>query len=347
MFTIMHFLLIAILSTILPNFANSLPQPLLSRDGLIRQVWEFPNETWVENIAVRSNGQLLVTILSSPELYQVNPFIPEKPVLINQFPNASGLLGIAEIEQDIFAVVAGNWSTVTFETTNGSYSIWRVDLTRVPPISTKITDIPEASFLNGMTLVERGSNFLLISDSELGVVFRLDFLTGQYGIVLDNALMKRVPNQIPLGINGIHTRGGFLYFTNTFQGLFARVSIHSDGTASGPYELIAYTGAADDFTFDKSGNAYITQDPGDALERVTPSGEVNVLVGSVNSTIVEGDTAAQFGRTPFDKSTLYITTNGGIAGHVAGTDIVGGKVLAVNIPALLKNERDIEIEVAK
>src|SRR5712664_3696486 len=40
----------------------------------IRQLCEFPNVTWIENIAVRSNGQLLVKPFTSPELYQIDPF---------------------------------------------------------------------------------------------------------------------------------------------------------------------------------------------------------------------------------------------------------------------------------
>jgi hypothetical protein len=83
----------------------------------LHDIWQFPLGTWVENLAVRTNGQLLVTLLSQPELYHVDPFQKTAPTLIHSFPNASGLLGIAEIEDDVFAVVAGNWSTTTLATT--------------------------------------------------------------------------------------------------------------------------------------------------------------------------------------------------------------------------------------
>jgi hypothetical protein len=267
--------------------------------------------------------------------------------LVHSFPHATSALGIAEIQPDIFAVVVGNWSTKTFSSTNASYSIWKVDLRQFQcdengnktsnPAIMKIADIPEASFLNGMTLLEPFSPYLLIADSGLGVVWRLDCLTGTYEIALDNALMKPVPNPlgVVLGINGVHTRDGYLYFTNSFQYLFARVPISAQGIATGPYEVVAHNGIGDDFAFDIEGNAYITQDPGDALELVTPTGKVNVLAGNTNSTIVEGDTAAAFGRTWKDSNTLYVTTNGGLAGLVAGTSVVGGKVLAADIHALL------------
>jgi hypothetical protein len=70
---------------------------------------------------------------------------------------------------------------------------------------------------------------------------------------------------------------------------------------------------------------------------VTPKGVVTVLAGNVNSTILEGDTAASFGRTKWDENVLYVVTNGGIAGAVQGTQITGGKVLAVDVKALLSS----------
>jgi hypothetical protein len=325
----------------------SLPNRVFSHDMTVREVWEFPNETWIENLAIRSNGQILVTLGSSPELYQVDPFSNQEPTLVYRFPGVTGVLGIAEVETDIFALIAGNYSFANFSSTSGSYSVWKVDMRTLKSHdnrdvtfnspAVKITDIREASFLNGMTAIREGGDFLLIADSILGVVWRLNFRTGHYEITLNNTLMKPVPGEIAIGINGVHARDGFLYFTNTFQGILARVPIHPDGTEAGPYHIVANTGSADDFTFDDIGNAYIAQDFGDALERVGLSGKVTVVVGSVNSTIVEGDTAAKFGRTPLDQSTLYVTTNGGMLGRVGGTEIVGGKVLAINFPSLLQS----------
>src|ERR1700723_2236117 len=68
-----------------------------------RDMYQFPNETWVENLAVRQNGQILVTVLTAPELYLVDPFHTNSPVtLIHRIPEATSLLGIVELHQDIF-----------------------------------------------------------------------------------------------------------------------------------------------------------------------------------------------------------------------------------------------------
>jgi hypothetical protein len=333
------FLILAFLFRIV--LANPTPK------SSIRTIYEFPNETWIENIAVRSNGNLLLDLLSTPQIYELDPFnpAPGSAQLLHTFPFATGLAGIAEIQPDVFAVVAGNWSLETFSTTPGSWSVWKVDFTHkdrnnLPAIS-KIADVTKASFLNGMTLLEPGSPFLLIADSVLGVVWRLNFLTSEYEIILESPLMQPPPGPILLGINGIHIFGSSVYFTNSFQGIFARVPVSlsgSDaGSATGDFEVVANNGVCDDFTFDKKGNAFITQDPGDALQLVTPEGKVTVLVGNVNSTIVEGDTSDAFGRTVFDDNILYVVTNGGIAGAVPGTQITGGKVIAVDVQAFLSN----------
>jgi hypothetical protein len=40
----------------------------------VATLWTFPNETWIENLAVRSNGNVLCTSLNRAAIYQVDPF---------------------------------------------------------------------------------------------------------------------------------------------------------------------------------------------------------------------------------------------------------------------------------
>lgn len=335
------------LTLLFPFLFFGLVKAIPTRPFSVRTIYEFPNETWIENIGVRSNGNLLLNVLSTPHMYELNPFnpVPGSAQLLHTFPFVTGLAGIAEIQPDVFAVVAGNFSLETFSSTPGSWSVWKVDLNHqdndnLPAVS-KIADVTQASFLNGMTLLAPGSPYLLIADSVLGVVWRLNFLTSEYEVILESPLMQPPPGPIVLGINGIHVFDSSVYFTNSFQGLFARVPVNlfgpDAGSATGDFEVVANNGVSDDFAFDKAGNAYITQDPGDALQLVTQEGKVTVLVGNVNSTIVEGDTSDAFGRTAFDENILYVVTNGGIAGAVPGTKITGGKVIAVDVQALLSN----------
>ncbi|OCL15315.1 quino protein amine dehydrogenase beta chain-like protein [Glonium stellatum] len=322
-------------------------EPKPTKKDLITTVHQFPNETWLENIAVRSNGQLLVTRIDKPELYQVDQSPPHGVILVHNFTEAHALgsLGIAEIEQDIFAVILGSWNDHTFKYTAGSYSVWRVDLRSYYPASpkvSKITDIPAALFLNGMTLLP-GTQTVLISDSAAGVVYSLNTATGVYGIVLEDDTMKPIPGSFAvLGINGVRYDTGYLYYTNSFRELFCRVAVNpSGGEALGEYEILATGIEGDDFALaiseDGITTAYITGDPSNVLTRVEIEpghAEVKVIAGNENSTIIAGDTSAAFGRTKKDKEILYVVTNGGIAAPVNGTFIEGGKVLAIQVAEL-------------
>ena len=299
-------------------------------------IHQFPNETWVENLTVRQNGQILVTVLSAPELYQVDPFRTNTPAaLIHQFPGATGLLGIVELQQDVFYVIAGNWSIATLTSTNGSYSVWKVDMRsskvvdgsiHPPAVVSKVTDIPEGMFLNGMAVLNKSKGLVVIGDSGAGVVFTLNVGTGRYSKTIDDPTMK--PNaSLQLGINGMKIRGGYLYYTSSAQEIFCRILINSaDGTAGGPAKVIAKNVLGDDFSLDPAGNAWIGQDPNNTVVKITPEGGVTFVAGSLNSTVVAGATSTAFGRTPLDRSVLYVTTTGGILGPVK---IEGGKVVAI------------------
>jgi hypothetical protein len=199
---------------------------------------------------------------------------------------------------------------------------------------TKIVDIPEGAFLNGMCTFDKSGN-VLISDSQASVVWRLDTRSGDHQIAIDDPLMKPLPGPVVLGINGIHIRNNFLYFANSLRLTFNRVPIHSNGTAAGAAKVLVQSGLCDDFAFDQAGNAFMTQNAGNALQKITPEGVVTVIVGNPNSTELVGPMAAQFGRTPLDESILYVTTNGGLAGPVNGTYVEGGKVVAVDLGALV------------
>jgi hypothetical protein len=301
-----------------------------------RDIHQFPNKTWVENLAIRHNGQILVTVLSAPELYQVDPFRTDSPpILIHRIPGVMGLLGIVELQHDVFYVIAGNWSVVTLSTTNGSYSVWKVEMgsgkvldgaTDPPAIVSKVVDIPEGVFLNGMAVLNESRGLVVIGDAGAGQVFTLDVETGKYSKTIDDPTMKPTP-ALQLGINGLKIRDGFLYYTSSAQAAFNRIPINgTDGSPAGPAEAVARFILGDDFSFDPAGNAYISQDPLNMVSKVTLGGVVSIVAGSLDLTQVAGATATGFGRTPNDRSVLYVTTSGGYLGPVI---MQGGKVVAI------------------
>jgi hypothetical protein len=136
---------------------------------------------------------ILVTLIDHPELHLINPFDPDNTILVSTFPDALGLLGIAEFQPDQFAVVVGNWSDIPDATTPHSYSVWQVDMRPFlsqydkllrPAVVRKVTDIPPALFLNGLTLLNWDEEKVLVCDSGLGAVWIVDIVTGDYHIAI-------------------------------------------------------------------------------------------------------------------------------------------------------------------
>ncbi|MCJ1403251.1 hypothetical protein MMC11_006474 [Xylographa trunciseda] len=301
----------------------------------IHIIHEFPLGTWVENLAIRANGQILATLITAPELYQVDPSGSLPPILVHTFPDVSSLLGIVETGPDIFHLIAGNWTPSTVSSTRGSYSIWRVALAdHLPATVKKVVSLPAAGFLNGMVNLDSAAGLVLVADSLLGVVWRVDLHTGAAAIVIDDPLTA-TSGTLVLGVNGLKIRGPYLYFTNSDLEIFARVPIHPDGSPAGPAHVLA-TGLTgiDDFHFDAAGNAFIAQDLANQLCYL-PDGAANasVLVGSPDTYVLGGPTACQFGRGKNDRRSLYVTSNGGATLYATGAFVEGGRVSRVDVGA--------------
>jgi streptogramin lyase len=102
---------ITLLFTTLATFTGALSLDP-AKSNLVTTLWTFPNETWIENLAVRANGNVLCTSLNRAAIYQVDPFKHVAETL-HQFASTDGCLGIAETASDVFIVVTANVSLKT------------------------------------------------------------------------------------------------------------------------------------------------------------------------------------------------------------------------------------------
>ena len=281
-----------------------------------RVVYQFPNITFVENIASRGNGSLLFTTLSAPVLYTIDPTASKPtPKVAFTFPNTTCTSGIKQIgNSDVFAVITGNFSVFTTSGVNGSFSVWSVDFSKDPPVGAKIASIPNTTNLNGLATIAALPNIIYLADTANSALRILDITTGEAPIVLEDPMFVN-NSLLPLGINGIESFSGDLYFTNSAQGIYGKIPLRTNGSVVGTVEKItslnATEGSYDDFTMDKHGNGLMAIKPS-AVHRVTPSGNWSVLSGGPpGNTDFAGPTSVVFGRgSPKQEATLYVTTSG-------------------------------------
>lgn len=329
---------------ITPRVDVALPLPART----VAQLANTP--TWLENIAVRANGDLLVTQLApAPVLYTVKNPASKNAVLepIYQWheTNVSILLGVIETFPDTFAVVAGN-ATANATGYPGTFSVWQVkfdSLASSTPRVRKLANVPAAKFLNGIIPLPEDPSIVLIPDSQFGLLFRLDTRTGVSKVIAQgpefNPYPERQNKTVGFGINGVRIRDGYLYFTNSNLVAVYRVRITKDGyIAQGgkaPVELYADLSVAttfvDDFTFSADGTIWAVSNDGNTIVAAAPGGKVvKEVAGRRDQLTIAGGTAAAFGRGKEDKRVLYVSTAGGLDAPVNGTVVEPGKVVAVD-----------------
>jgi hypothetical protein len=304
----------------------------------VETLYQFPeNGSWVDNIVLRSNGNLLLTRLDVPEVWSVNT-TSGNATLAHSFPNATSCFGIAEIEDDVFAVVVGNFSTTTYQPTAGSFSVQKLDFNidaeedeRVSQVAavSHIAALPEAQALNGMTSFTKESNLVLIADSPKGAVWKVNTKTGDYEIALNDTTMMPAEGQaLPLGINGLKLVNGYIYYSSTTRMEFCRVKVDENANAVGEFEVIASGFLPDNMDVAPDGTAYIATDPQNSVVRITPYGQISLVAGGQLSTQIPGPTSC---RLTSDRKTLYVGTSGGQVAPVLGTFKEPGKVAKITM----------------
>lgn len=283
-----------------------------SAEPFIREVASFDTGAWIENIAVRSNGQLLVTRIDVPEVWAIDPLGGYKN-RVAHFPGYASALGISELTHDVFAVIAGNFSYAT-GTTPGSYAIWTLDFRRTPRVAArKAADVPAAEMLNGLTTLDVRT--VLAADPPAGAVRRVDLVSGTSTVALSGVEFSSPPDSpsppaFRFGVNGVLVHGRALYFTNTGTSQLARVPIDASGAATGSVEALAGVVAPDDLTITHNGTVLVISSLGSTLDAVARDGTITHVVGTANSTLFILPTAVKLGRGLRDRQTAYVTNVG-------------------------------------
>ena len=309
--------------------------PLSTPLHTTRLVYEFPNPTWVENLAIRSCGSILTTLLTAPDLYLINP-LEAKPqaTIVHSFASGSRLLGITETTPDTFEIIVSNVS-LTDPQAAASNMIFRVSFASPdsPATITHTADVPDAKLLNGLATLNPTT--ILAADSGNGQVWAINTQSVAASVVISDPLMKPTSSTggSSPGIHGLRLRGSTRYFTTPAQMLLAKVQINTDGTPQGNAVIVAHAFAGttyDDFAVrETSGDVFLAANAANAITEVAAdSGAQRIVAGNVNSSCIAERSSGAFGRPSGVRDTLYVTTAGGL-GIVSADETVGGQLVAV------------------
>ncbi|KAH6655816.1 hypothetical protein BKA67DRAFT_250165 [Truncatella angustata] len=290
-----------------------------------------PQTISLENLALRRNGDILTTSTASSSLFLVSLNSNwTYPIVVHDFPTINILLGIAELDEDVFYVTGA----VSASSPNPLNEIWEVDMRPLrisangtilqPAAVTLVSSDTSGGLYNGMTrLATNDTSNILLADTFLGTVTRVNVATGESAVVIQDPLLT-VQNEtnLAIAVNGIHTRYNKLYFTNLNQGVFGSVPISlTTGEQTGTAEIIA-SGlfVVDDFVLKTDGTkAWVAMNgPYDLVEVDITTKTSRV---AVNSSLLGAESAVAFGRTCRDSNYLYITTS-----QPAGNSTIGSIV---------------------
>lgn len=298
--------------------------------GRSDQIFQFETRVFIENVAVRPNGDLLLTTFDQAKLYNLN-LRRTQPLatVIAQPANINALTGIVEIAPDVFAFNGGILAA-SFVFERGSMGVYVMDAGQPDHPVRLVASIPDSAGLNGMVSLPDLPHIVLTPDSATGRVFRIDTATGAVDVAFEDVLLGKSndTSRVPVGANGFKMVGSYLYFTNSGQGLLGRVKLNEQGDKMGDIEIITTTdvtatAAFDDLAVTSCHVAYVTKHP-KYIMKITPGGTQEVILGGDNSTVLLNPTSAVLGRK---EGVVYIVT----AGDVANPNGKGGQVVKLSL----------------
>ncbi|MCR6485126.1 hypothetical protein M8542_20050 [Amycolatopsis sp. OK19-0408] len=299
-------------------------------------VAEFPEHSFLENLAVRHDDSLLVTSLNAKQLWFV-PAGGAAPFVLHTYDHL--VTAVVETEPDVFHVALTDGYT-----THESH-LSRVDLRgwvpgeTEPPIETVLTFDDRVRALNGACLVAPG--VLLVADCFAGLIWRVDLPSGTADVWLAHASMAHDPLSTlkppQPGVNGVRYAAstGHLYYTSTAQKLFMRVPVDPvTHTPAGAPEHVGGGSMADDFCLDEdAGVAYVTTHRENTIDRVPldpgSAERPRTVLGDPLDLRLLGPSSMAWSRRR--AGVAYVTTDGGTTAPPPDGRVRPAKVLRLEL----------------
>ena len=307
-------------------------------------VAEFPEKFFLENVAVRADGSMLVTVTNRKELWFVptpGDGLPVKPIMLFTFEFNLGF--VVEWKPERFLVAVAD----VYDTHRSR--LYELDLagwTPGNPVSPRrVLEFPKPWVgLNGGCLIAPN---VLLAAGMANLIWRVDLgedASASARIWLQHDNMKNRPGEMKPeqpGTNGVKfdRKTGHLYYTTTSQQMFLRVKVDPDTLdPAGPPEFVAGGREWDDFLIDEDKSvAYATTHRENTIDfvRLAPDGNREgrtVIVGDPFNEKLVGPSAGAWGRAPGDQGRVaYFSSDGGTAQPPDGKYRTA-KVLRVTLP---------------
>jgi hypothetical protein len=300
----------AVYSQTLPPIYENTPISLAP----VKLIAEYPQGTFLENIAIDKSGNLLVNSHLDGKVYKINRV--GKQI---EWTNIDGTIAGIALNPNGSAVVTG-WikgkePAVFIVQPNGKNRI--------------LTKLPDGMFPNGVVRI--APNQFLVADSYKGVIWEVNTRTKTPKVWLADETLARASSDNPTpAINGMKMFGDYLYASNTAKQLLVKIPV-TNGEAGTPAVYLKNIGL-DDFDFDKKGVLYGSTHVYNSVISVQPSGQMAVVAGLDQG--MAGSTAIAV-KSAKSSTQLYVTTNGGMSLPPPG-GVQSGKVLSIQISTSTK-----------
>jgi len=274
-----------------------LPPTLLPHDAVAlapvahRVIAEWPEGTFLENLVVLPDGDVVISVLSEARLDRVSTNGAVR--VLHRF-NAPPT-GIALVDGFLFVAVG--------EPGCAAPTLWRLD-----PQSGDAKpwmELNTIQFANGVTPFAPGQ--LLIADSWQGRLVRVDLAAGRCATWYEDERLTRASGiEFLPGANGVKRFGHEVTVSSNGRALLLRIQVAEDGSALGPAAVIAERLRVDDLAYDSAGRLYLCTHIGHTVDRLDRHGTRVSLAGPEQG--AAGSTACAFDRD----GGLLVTTTGGI-----------------------------------
>lgn len=278
-------------------FANGWPNSIQTVALFDSTVLDTP-----ENVVFDRHGNAYVNMSLTGEIVKMGP--NGTHTTFAQLPLGEPLTPCGSLFPAMGAMALDDQENAIYTTLNPceaqNRGVWKVSLAN--GAMQRIAQFPTSALINGIVIV---GDRLFVADSDLQVIWTVSKFGGTPRVWIDDPLLAADPDIFGPGGNGIQFYGGELYVCVSDRLRIVAVPIKWNGRPGTPRVHADLPYGCDDFAFDLLGNIYATTDPTNKLLFVKRNGETDILFDADD--LLDGPTAAAFGRRGLDRFNLYVT----------------------------------------